>query len=56
MVSIKKCPSCGKEFSCMGENDCWCETVQLHKKQFLILNQKFSDCICPDCMKQYESE
>jgi hypothetical protein len=25
--TMKKCPRCGKEFACYGDNDCWCESV-----------------------------
>jgi hypothetical protein len=50
---LKKCPACGKFFTCHGERDCWCEEVQIHRKEFLILTQKYTDCICQDCLKQY---
>ncbi|MCG8701165.1 MAG: cysteine-rich CWC family protein [Bacteroidales bacterium] len=53
---LKKCPSCGKFFSCQGEDDCWCEKVQLHKKNFLLLNERYSDCICPDCLNEYAED
>ena len=53
MSKQKKCPSCGKVFTCSGESDCWCESVQIHKREFLILNEKYTDCICKDCLNEY---
>jgi hypothetical protein len=50
---LKKCPSCGKFFTCQGDDDCWCESYQIHKKDFLKLQEEYSDCICPDCLKKY---
>ena len=51
--TLKKCPSCGKFFTCHGERDCWCESFQIHQKDFLVITQKYNDCICPECLKQY---
>ncbi|MBN2486483.1 MAG: cysteine-rich CWC family protein [Bacteroidales bacterium] len=50
---LKRCPSCGRFFTCDGNNDCWCEKVNLHKREFLVLNQKYTDCICPHCLDKY---
>jgi hypothetical protein len=50
---LKKCPACGKFFTCHEEEDCWCESYQIHKKDFLKLKQEYPDCICPDCLKKY---
>jgi predicted secreted protein len=50
---IKKCPSCGNFFTCDGESDCWCENFQIHKKEFFIISEKYTDCICQECLKQY---
>jgi hypothetical protein len=50
---LKRCPACGKYFTCDGDNDCWCEKVQINKREFLVLNQKYTDCICPQCLAQY---
>lgn len=50
---LKKCPECGKLFTCQGEDDCWCESLQIHKKEMLVLNQKYNDCICQECLSKY---
>lgn len=54
--TLKKCPSCGKFFTCQGKEDCWCESYQIPKKEFLRLNEKYTDCLCPDCLKEYTTE
>ncbi len=52
----KICPECGKEFPCEGDNDCWCEGKQIHKAQMLEIMHRYTDCICPDCLKKYEAK
>jgi hypothetical protein len=51
--TLKKCPSCGKFFTCQGEEDCWCEKVNIHKASFLVISQDYNDCICPECLGKY---
>lgn len=53
---LKRCPKCGKFFTCQGDEDCWCETMQIPKKSMVRIMQEYSDCICRDCLKEYESE
>ncbi len=53
--TIKICPECGRDFSCFGDNDCWCEKIRLHRKDMVQILQKYADCLCPDCLKKYES-
>ncbi len=54
--TLKKCPSCSKTFTCKGAEDCWCESYQIHKASYLRLSQKYSDCICPECLKEYNED
>ena len=54
-MKLKKCQRCGAEFRCEGEDDCWCEKVQIHRVQMLEIMERYTDCICPDCMKLYEA-
>lgn len=49
----KICPSCQSAFTCEKENDCWCESAQIHKKDMIILMAKYDDCICPSCLESY---
>jgi Cysteine-rich CWC len=50
----KKCPKCGKLFACYDEQDCWCEKTRIHKKKMLEILQKYNDCLCPECLKEFE--
>lgn len=50
---LKRCPSCGKFFACQGKDDCWCENFQIHKTGYLKLAEKYTDCICQECLSSY---
>jgi len=52
-VTTKKCPSCGKAFTCTGDADCWCENFRINKKELLVVMNKYQDCICPECLGTY---
>lgn len=52
----KTCPVCGASFQCMGEEDCWCESYQILQKDFLRIAQRYDDCLCPACLKEYTAE
>ncbi|MBE0655344.1 MAG: cysteine-rich CWC family protein [Bacteroidales bacterium] len=52
----KICPSCKATFQCMAEQDCWCESMQIHKKDWAVLLKKFTDCICPACLEKYSEK
>lgn len=54
-MALKRCPKCGNDFSCDGDGDCWCEHVPLHRAQMLEILQRYTDCICPECLKEYEA-
>ena len=54
-MGLKKCQKCGVDFRCDGEGDCWCESVPIHRTQMLEIMEKYTDCICPSCMKEYEA-
>jgi len=49
----KKCPSCGKNFECFAEYDCWCEDYAINKKEFVEIISKYDDCLCPECLKLF---
>jgi hypothetical protein len=51
--TLKKCPSCGKLFGCQGEEDCWCESMQIQKKNMLTIMNTYTDCICKDCLQKF---
>jgi hypothetical protein len=52
--AIKKCPKCGKSFTCYGEKDCWCENYRINKKEMLVIIEKYNDCLCQECLKEFE--
>jgi ribosomal protein L34E len=54
--TLKKCPSCGKFFTCKGEEDCWCEKVRIHSAEMKMIMNTYSDCLCPECLKKFEKE
>lgn len=51
--TLKKCPACGKFFKCLGEDDCWCENYQINKKEFFVISERYSDCLCQSCLAEY---
>ncbi|MBL7112776.1 MAG: cysteine-rich CWC family protein [Bacteroidales bacterium] len=53
---IKTCPKCGREFECFSDDDCWCEKLQIHRKDYLEIIQKYDDCLCADCLIDYAEE
>ncbi len=55
-MAIKKCKKCGDPFTCEGDHDCWCEKVQIHKKEMTEIMSLYTDCLCPECLKAYERE
>lgn len=54
-MAIKTCPECKKQFTCDGDNDCWCEQVQVLKKDMIRIMERYTDCLCPDCLSEYET-
>ena len=48
------CPECEKIFKCCDGN-CWCEKYLISKKNALLLKTKYDSCLCPQCLKKYES-
>ena len=54
-MNNKTCPSCGSGFTCTGDDDCWCESYTILRKDMYKLLQTYTDCICPDCLKKYET-
>ncbi|MCB9000298.1 MAG: cysteine-rich CWC family protein [Bacteroidales bacterium] len=52
-MSKKTCPKCSASFECTGEEDCWCESVQIHKKDMLRIIGLYTDCLCPRCLGEF---
>ena len=52
----KKCSKCSKPFGCKNEaGGCWCEDVRLTEKTLELLKERYTNCLCPDCLKEIEA-
>jgi hypothetical protein len=50
----RKCEGCGNEFQCeIGLKGCWCTEIKLTDEQRADMKEKFSDCLCKDCLTSY---
>ncbi|MEZ5016552.1 MAG: cysteine-rich CWC family protein [Flavipsychrobacter sp.] len=55
-MASKKCSKCGAAFGCHpNSNGCWCEQYQLSTASLQELKANFSDCLCPQCLAEYET-
>jgi len=52
MAKTKICGACGNSFKCSApRRGCWCESVAVDRATLAALREKFSDCLCPACLK-----
>ena len=51
-VRVKRCARCGSPFDCCA-GGCWCGSVELSAAARTTLQQQFSDCLCPTCLRRY---
>ena len=49
----KICPKCGKEFECKHDKTCFCTRYSLSKEALRELKEKYDNCLCEDCLRQY---
>lgn len=40
----------------MDDEDCWCENASIHKREMILIMDRFDDCLCPECLAKYEEE
>lgn len=53
---ISKCESCGEQFGCgVNIDNCWCTQLQLPDEIAAHLQSKYTDCLCPDCLRKLVS-
>ncbi len=50
----KKCPCCGKVFTCHEQEGCWCANVRLTSATLDALRARFADCLCEACLTEEE--
>ena len=47
------CESCVGTFECSAHAGvCWCENVNLSSETLALFRGRFSDYICPNCLKE----
>lgn len=53
-VQIKICTRCQTQFECKVENiqNCQCTTVSLNQLETQYIAQKYSNCLCINCLKE----
>jgi hypothetical protein len=49
----KKCPKCGNGFLCSASVRCWCFEYELPPQTLEKLQETWSSCLCPDCLKAF---
>jgi hypothetical protein len=54
----RKCPRCGNGFECKPGNitECQCFGVALTDEQRSWIEQKYSDCLCRDCLQHLQQQ
>jgi len=50
---LQQCPRCSRPFLCYGDENCWCKDIQLHSRTRETLDEKYSGCLCKDCLTFY---
>jgi hypothetical protein len=55
---IKSCCKCGKPFECKAGNitECQCNKIYLSNEERIYIEDKFSDCLCIDCLRLLQTE
>lgn len=54
----KNCPVCGTRFECKAGSihECQCYEVRLVPEQIQALNEMYSDCLCVQCLCQFQQQ
>ncbi len=54
----KKCPRCNKAFECKVGSIllCQCTTVTLNEEERTYLRDRYTDCLCAQCMQDLKME
>ncbi len=55
---IKNCPKCNREFECKLGNitECHCNSITLSPEEQLLLGEKFTDCLCHECLVTMQTQ
>jgi hypothetical protein len=50
----RECEACGKPFVCGASlKGCWCFQIKLSAEVKQQLRERYKDCLCSDCLKQF---
>jgi ribosomal protein L34E len=54
----KQCPRCGAEFECKVDDlrNCDCVAVKVSRPVLKRLQTEYSDCLCPNCLREVADE
>jgi len=47
----KQCEGCGEQFQC-GQYPCWCREISITDRQYDWITARYSDCLCPVCLRK----
>jgi len=50
---LQQCPRCNGGFLCYGDENCWCQEVQIHSRTREQLREQFNGCLCTNCLTFY---
>lgn len=56
VIKFKECPRCGLLFDCYCQSEykqCWCLDYKLSAEQLDHLKNRFQNCLCPNCIKEF---
>ncbi|HMU46658.1 MAG TPA: cysteine-rich CWC family protein [Chitinophagaceae bacterium] len=55
---IKSCERCSSQFECKPGNitQCQCFGIKLTIEQKAYIEQRYSDCLCKNCLKTLQNE
>jgi hypothetical protein len=52
-----RCQSCGQPFRCeVSLGGCWCKEISLSDAARARLRERFTECVCRDCLSRYGRE
>ncbi|MGI0021737.1 MAG: cysteine-rich CWC family protein [Nitrososphaeraceae archaeon] len=46
----KICQGCGEKFQCLGNEECWCHSIELKNTKLSRLKSLGDDCFCEKCL------
>lgn len=47
------CARCGTGMACYGDENCWCQSVNIMPQTLQVLQKQFKGCLCKKCLTVY---